>query len=70
MFPSPVLAQIGRDTGAKYESTLRDDDLPGDFGGPSHSYVGLMVFDVQTIVTDLGGDPSSLNGIPTKSQFD
>ena len=70
VFPSPVLAQIGRDTGAKYESTLRDDDLPGDFGGPDHSYVGLMVYDVRTVVTDLGGDPSPLDGIPTKSAYD
>ena len=70
VFPSPVLAVIGKDTGVKYEATLRDDDLPGDVGGPAHSYVGLMVFDVRTSVTDLGGDPSPLNGIPTKSQYD
>lgn len=70
VFPSPVLAQIGRDTGAKYEATLRDDDLPGDIGGPDHSYVGLIVYDVKTMVTDLGGDPSALNGIPTKSPYD
>ncbi|HJT38375.1 MAG TPA: metal ABC transporter substrate-binding protein [Actinomycetota bacterium] len=70
VFPSPVLAQIGRDTGAKYEATLRDDDLPGDFGGPDHSYVGLMVYDVRTMVTDLGGNPSALDGIPTKSAYD
>src|SRR5579864_297168 len=70
VFPSPVLAQIGRDTGAKYEATLRDDDLPGDVGGPDHSYVGLMVYDVKTMVTDLGGDPSALNGIPTHSAYD
>jgi len=70
VFPSPVLAQIGRDTGAKYEATLRDDDLPGDFGGPEHSYIGLMVYDVKTMVTDLGGNPSALNGIPTHSAYD
>jgi ABC-type Zn uptake system ZnuABC Zn-binding protein ZnuA len=70
VFPSPVLAQISRDTGAKYEATLRDDDLPGDVGGPDHSYVGLMVYDVKTMVTDLGGNPSALNGIPTHSAYD
>ncbi len=70
VFPSPVLAQIGRDTGAKYEATLRDDDLPGDVGGPDHSYVGLMVYDVKTMVTDLGGNPSALVGIPTHSAYD
>jgi len=70
VFPSPVLAQIAQETGVKYESTLRDDDLPGDPGGPMHSYVGLMVYDVRTMVTDLGGDPSAVNGIPTKSAYD
>jgi len=70
VFPSPVLAQIARDTGVKYEASLRDDDLPGDVGGPDHSYVGLIVYDVRTMVTDLGGDPSALAGIPTKSPYD
>jgi manganese/iron transport system substrate-binding protein len=70
VFPSPVLAQIGRDTGAKYEATLRDDDLPGDVGGSQHSYVGLMIYDVRTMVTDLGGNPSALDGIPTRSAYD
>jgi ABC-type Zn uptake system ZnuABC Zn-binding protein ZnuA len=70
VFPSPVLAQIAQDTGVKYEDTLRDDDLPGDVGGPDHSYVGLIVYDVKTIVADLGGDPSPLDGVPTKSQYD
>jgi ABC-type Zn uptake system ZnuABC Zn-binding protein ZnuA len=70
VFPSPVLAQIARETGVKYEASLRDDDLPGNVGDPEHSYVGLMVYDVKTMVTDLGGDASPLNGIPTKSQYD
>ena len=29
VFPSAVLEEIGRATGARYEDTLRDDDLPG-----------------------------------------
>jgi ABC-type Zn uptake system ZnuABC Zn-binding protein ZnuA len=70
VFPSPVLAQIARDTGARYEASLRDDDLPGDVGGPDHSYVGLMLYDVRTMVTDLGGNPSALDGIPTHSAYD
>jgi ABC-type Zn uptake system ZnuABC Zn-binding protein ZnuA len=70
VFPSPVLAQIGRDTGAKYEATLRDDDLPGNVGDSQHSYVGLMLYDVRTMVTDLGGNPSALDGIPTRSAYD
>jgi ABC-type Zn uptake system ZnuABC Zn-binding protein ZnuA len=62
VFPSPVLAQIARETGVRYEDSLRDDDLPSDPGDPEHSYVGLMAYDVATIVTDLGGDPSAVSG--------
>jgi ABC-type Zn uptake system ZnuABC Zn-binding protein ZnuA len=63
VFPSPVLAQIASETGVKYEDTLRDDDLPGDTGQPDHSYVGLLIYDVRTIVTDLGGDPAALDPV-------
>jgi ABC-type Zn uptake system ZnuABC Zn-binding protein ZnuA len=61
VFPSPVLAQIARETGVKFEDTLRDDDLPGDPGDPEHSYAGLMAYDVATIVSSLGGDPAAVD---------
>ncbi len=70
VFPSPVLAQIASETGAKYEDTLRDDDLPGDPGQPDHSYVGLMLYDVRTMVTDLGGDPSALDAVRFTNTYD
>jgi ABC-type Zn uptake system ZnuABC Zn-binding protein ZnuA len=70
VFPSPVLAQIAAETGATYEDSLRDDDLPGDPGQPEHSYVGLMIYDVQTIVQDLGGDPSALNAVHFTNTYD
>jgi ABC-type Zn uptake system ZnuABC Zn-binding protein ZnuA len=70
VFPSPVLAQIAQESGAKYEDTLRDDDLPGDTGQPEHSYVGLILYDVRTIVTDLGGDPSALDAVPSPNPYD
>jgi ABC-type Zn uptake system ZnuABC Zn-binding protein ZnuA len=70
VFPSPVLAQIAAETGAKYEDSLRDDDLPGDPGQPEHSYVGLMVYDVQTMVQDLGGDPSALDSVHFTNSYD
>ena len=70
VFPSPVLEQIAQETGAKYEDSLRDDDLPGDPGQPEHSYVGLMLYDVRTIVTDLGGDPSALDAVRFTNSYD
>lgn len=70
VFPSPVLAQIAADTGAKYEASLRDDDLPGSPGDQQHSYVGLILYDVRTIVTDLGGDPSALATVTYTNTYD
>jgi ABC-type Zn uptake system ZnuABC Zn-binding protein ZnuA len=60
VFPSPVLAQIGKESGAKYIDVLRDDDLPGGPGDPDHSFLGLMKFDFVTMVTALGGDATAL----------
>lgn len=60
VFPSPVLAQIGREAGVRYVDTLRDDDLPGAPGDRLHSYLGLMRSNVVTMVEALGGDASAL----------
>jgi len=60
VFPSPVLEQIGRETGIRYVDVLRDDDLPGRPGDPEHSWMGLMRFDFVTMVESLGGDASAL----------
>ena len=60
VFPSPVLAQIGREAGVKYVDVLRDDDLPGKPADPEHSWVGLMRFDYITMVEALGGDATAL----------
>ena len=60
VFPSAVLAQIGKETGVKYVDQLRDDDLPGRPGAADHSYLGLMKFDFVTMVSNLGGDASGL----------
>lgn len=63
VFPSPVLEQIARESGADYIDDLRDDDLPGSPGEPDHSYLGLMVFDFRTFMGALGGDPSAFDDI-------
>lgn len=60
VFPSPVLEQIGRETGATYVDVLRDDDLPGEPGDGDHSWVGLMAFDFITMTEAMGGDASAL----------
>lgn len=63
VFPSNVLAEIGRATGAKYEESLRDDDLPGAPGATEHSLVGLLRYDYRTMITGLGGTATNLDAL-------
>lgn len=63
VFPSPVLEQIGRETGVRYVDTLRDDDLPGQPGEPEHSWLGLMRLNFITMVDALGGDVTPLEQV-------
>ncbi|MEO6988501.1 MAG: metal ABC transporter substrate-binding protein [Aquihabitans sp.] len=71
VFPSGVLAEIARESGATYHDKLRDDDLPGGPGDPDHSYLGLMQFDFVTMVEALGGDADDLKAFdPTDTVVD
>ncbi len=65
VFPSPVLEQIARETGAAYVDDLRDDDLPGKPGDADHSYIGLIVEDVRIMAEALGGDPGLIASFDT-----
>lgn len=60
VFPSPVLEQIAKETGAVYVDDLRDDDLPGKPGDPLHSYIGLMVENMRIMIPALGGDDAPM----------
>jgi ABC-type Zn uptake system ZnuABC Zn-binding protein ZnuA len=70
VFPSPVLEQIGRETGVRYVDVLRDDDLPGEPGEPEHSWLGLMRFDFVTMTEALGGDPTALEALDVRDVTD
>ena len=63
LFPSPVLQQIAREAKTKFIGSLRDDDLPGDAGDPVHSYTGMMLANIRTIVTALGGSADALKAV-------
>lgn len=63
VFPSDVLKEIGSATGARYESSLRDDDLPGKPGDAEHSWFGLMRYNYRTMVLGLGGKPTQLDAL-------
>ena len=64
VFPSEVMEQIAKEGGAKFVDQLRDDDLPGEPGDLRHSYLGLMLTNMEIMIEALGGNVSAL------SQFD
>ena len=70
VFPSPILTQIAKESGAEFVDKLRDDDLPGKHGDKDHTYHGLIHYDVAVIVPALGGDSSSLEGFDTGLVFE
>ena len=69
VFPSAVLEEIGRATGARYEESLRDDDLPGAPGDPEHSWLGLMRYNFSTMIRGLGGTPTQLDALDVSSSL-
>ena len=63
VFPSPVLEQIAKESGATYIDDLRDDEPPGEPGDPDHTYVGMMLKDMAIMIPALGGTIDALTGI-------
>jgi ABC-type Zn uptake system ZnuABC Zn-binding protein ZnuA len=69
VFPSPVLEQIARESGAKFVDKLRDDEPPGSSGSAEHTYLGMMKSDMQVIVGSLGGDPTIFDSLDVTDTF-
>ncbi|HEY1015646.1 MAG TPA: zinc ABC transporter substrate-binding protein, partial [Herpetosiphonaceae bacterium] len=63
----PVLEQIGKEAGVRYVDSLRDDDLPGEVGAPTHSYLGLIAEDLRIMAANLGGDPKLMDTVDTSN---
>ncbi len=63
VYPSRVLEVVGRETGARYVDTLRDDDLPGPPGSATHTYIGMMLENMRTMFSALGGRTDMFDGI-------
>jgi ABC-type Zn uptake system ZnuABC Zn-binding protein ZnuA len=69
VFPSKVLEQIGKEAGVKYVDTLRDDDPPGKADDPNHTYIGMMLADMQAMIPALGGNTDALKGIDPADSY-
>ena len=62
LFPDDVIDQIASETGVTVR-TLLDDGLPGGPDDPEHTYIGMMVENMRTLASVLGGDPSLMDGV-------
>jgi hypothetical protein len=56
-----VIEVVGRETGVRYVDTLRDDDLPA--GANNHTYIGMMLENMRTMFSALGGRTDMFDGI-------
>ena len=63
VFPSKVLEQIAREGGAQYIDQLRDDEPPGAPTDRNHTYLGMMLEDMNIMIPALGGQVDALQGI-------
>jgi ABC-type Zn uptake system ZnuABC Zn-binding protein ZnuA len=69
VYPSSVLQTIADETGAEYVDDLRDDDLPGKPGDDRHTYIGLMVQNMEIMLVSLGGNADAMADVPTDRVF-
>jgi len=69
VFPSTVVDQIAREANVQVVETLSDDDLPGEIGALENTYVGMMLENMRTMITALGGNASALEGIDPRNTY-
>jgi manganese/iron transport system substrate-binding protein len=63
VFASSVLEQIAGEAGATYIDQLRDDAPPGDPNAPEHTYLGMMIRNMELMLPALGGDASAVTAL-------
>jgi ABC-type Zn uptake system ZnuABC Zn-binding protein ZnuA len=70
VFPSPVMEQIASEGGAEFIDQLRDDDLPGAPGESRHTYLGLMLTNMEIMIPALGGSVEAFEGFDPSLVFE
>lgn len=69
VFPSKVMDQIGKEGDVKYVTSLADDVLPGKPTSPNHTYVGMMLEDMNDMIISLGGKVAALSSIKPANTY-
>lgn len=70
VFESKVLEQIAKEAGAKFIDQLADDDLPGKASDSNHSFIGMMVNNMQIMSEALGGNPRCVDGVDASNNYE
>jgi len=69
VFPSPVLEQIARESGAAFVDALRDDEPPGAQNSPDHTYLGMMQKDMIVMFGALGGKTDAFEALEVTDTY-
>ncbi|MDQ2941440.1 MAG: metal ABC transporter substrate-binding protein [Chloroflexota bacterium] len=69
VFPSPVLEQIARESGATFVDKLRDDEPPGAQNSPEHTYLGMMQKDMTVMFDALGGSSAGFEALEVRDTY-
>jgi ABC-type Zn uptake system ZnuABC Zn-binding protein ZnuA len=63
VFASSVLEQIAQEAGAAYIDQLRDDAPPGEPHAPEHTYIGMMIRNMELMLPALGGNADAVTAL-------
>jgi ABC-type Zn uptake system ZnuABC Zn-binding protein ZnuA len=63
VFPTQVVNQIAKEGNVKVVETLSDDNLPGNPSDSEHTYIGMMLENMENMLVPLGGNITSLKDI-------
>jgi manganese/iron transport system substrate-binding protein len=69
VFPSPVLEQIARESGARFIDALRDDEPPGAQNSAEHTYLGMMKRDMVVMFAALGGRTDAFDALEVTDTY-
>ncbi|SEM99152.1 metal ABC transporter substrate-binding protein [Nitrosomonas marina] len=67
VFPSKIMEQIARESGARFVDELSDDELPEK---PNHSFIGMMVNNIVIMTEALGGESACASHIDASNLID
>jgi manganese/iron transport system substrate-binding protein len=70
VFASSVLEQIAQEAGASYIDQLRDDAPPGEPNTPEHTYLGMMIRNMDLMLPALGGNADAVTALSPADTYE